>query len=437
MLLASLALIPLGLSLPDAAVKSAALLVRRPCSVVSFTGNDRHRLLHGLSTADVESLRKQRGALETAVVDAAGNVQGLLTVMDDGGDELLALAEPDRGEASRAFFDKYIFPADAVEVADASDAHASCCLELAGPLAAEVLGAAVAGGQAALPSAGGAVRLGIGDDADALIVGIGSLGYAAPAVEAQALASEAADGATADGSASCFSVLLADDAAADLCYTALAAGVERVGGHLASSWEALRIRRGRPTHGLEYASSHAPKASPFSLGLWHLVTPEKGCFLGNEVLVRLARAKRQKLELYGVRLDGSGETTVGTEVFVDEEASTKAEAEGGTDLLGASRRSVGVLTSVLEGDEEGESSFALALVRPPAADVGVRVLVGGVAGELVDLPFATRGRVGAADSEGEDDDAAAKAAAAKAAEAERKAAKLKAMQEKMKALGLA
>ena len=85
----------------------------------------------------------------------------------------------------------------------------------------------------------------------------------------------------------------------------------------------------------------------------------------------------------------------------------------------------------------GASSFALALVRPPAADVGVRVLVGGVAGELVDLPFATRGRVGAADSEGEDDDAAAKAAAAKAAEAERKAAKLKAMQEKMKALGLA
>ncbi len=80
----------------------------------------------------------------------------------------------------------------------------------------------------------------------------------------------------------------------------------------------------------------------------------------------------------------------------------------------------------------------MARVRTAAADVGAKVRAGDAVGEIVELSYARRGPA-ADDDEEEDGDAAAKAeaaAAAKAAEAERKAAKLKAMEEKMRKLGL-
>ena len=76
--------------------------------------------LHGLCTADVQALAQQTdgGIVDAAIVDASGNTLDLLTLVSAGGDEqeLLALSDADRGEALRTFFDKYIFPADAVEV---------------------------------------------------------------------------------------------------------------------------------------------------------------------------------------------------------------------------------------------------------------------------------------------------------------------------------
>ncbi|EOD35098.1 hypothetical protein EMIHUDRAFT_227868 [Emiliania huxleyi CCMP1516] len=159
-----------------ASASGVLIFAQRPLSVLSFTGPDRHRFLHGLCTADVNALRGA-GVAESAVVDAAGNTQDLLTVLDGGGDELLALGEPGRGSELHAFFDRYLFPADAVSVAEASGEYS--CYEVvgeaAGSLLADALGSEL---PHPLPANGEVRRL---DGSAAWLLGSGALAAAAPA----------------------------------------------------------------------------------------------------------------------------------------------------------------------------------------------------------------------------------------------------------------
>ena len=113
-----------------------------------------------------------------------------------------------------------------------------------------------------------------------------------------------------------------------------------------------------------------------------------------------------------------------------------------TDTSSLASRPVGVLTSLLEDGSTSAASFGLALVQPMQAPIGTRVSVNGATGEVVDVAYATRAGQqagGTMAEEAPDDvpgDALAAAAAKKAAEAQRKAAKLKAMEAKMRELGL-
>ena len=120
-----------------------------------------------------------------------------------------------------------------------------------------------------------------------------------------------------------------------------------------------------------------------------------------------------------------------------EEARLAAQEEEA--VASDAAKAVGVVTSALPAE-----GFALALLRPPHQRAGTRVSVGGAVAEVVDLPFATRageqagGGGGGPGGDGGDTEEDQSAAEAKAkAEADRKAAKLAAMQAKMKALGLA
>ena len=159
-----------------ASASGVLIFAQRPLSVLSFTGPDRHRFLHGLCTADVNALRGA-GVAESAVVDAAGNTQDLLTVLDGGGDELLALGEPGRGSELHDFFDRYLFPADAVSVAEASGEYS--CYEVVGEAAGSLLADAL-GGELPhpLPANGEVRRL---DGSAAWLLGSGALAAAAPA----------------------------------------------------------------------------------------------------------------------------------------------------------------------------------------------------------------------------------------------------------------
>ena len=263
----------------------------------------------------------------------------------------------------------------------------------------------------------------------------------------------------------------------------------------------------RPPLGSEYGDGAGIEApTPLELGLWSSVHLDKGCYMGQEVppaafpppscrppatflppscrppaavplpraasrrvpssstafrgilppsahaqvLSRLARVKRPKRALYGIRFDDAAEapTEAGAAVELVDAAEGAAEGavEGaaadasggsgaGTSLLsGGGAAVVGVLTSVA-------GASGLAMVRPSLASVGARVSVDGAVGKVVELAAATRfgqqagGGAEAADGKSEADVEAAAAAAA--AEAERKKKKLEAMAAKMKALGLA
>ena len=389
-------------------------------SVTQFTGPDRKRFLHGLCSNDINALPPS-GVKDATVLDGRGNTKSLLRVVNDD-ERLLVLGPEGSGSDQYAFFDKYVFPADDVAVADCSGSFCSC-YEIVGEQAGEVLTSSnVLGSDAPqlLPAAGSAVRVQLADDVggSALLLGQGSLG----------------------GSAARPSYALLVEGDDEVCEASVSAALEgaaaALGGGAATSYEALRIRRGRPQAGHEFGEGAPLKdASPLWLGLWSHVHLDKGCYMGNEVIARAARARRQKYELFGLDFGGaSGLAGVGTGA----EVVLSAVAEAAAEAAAEGAKAVGVITSMLPSE-----GFALALLRAPHQRAGTRLRVGEAVAEVVDLPFSTRAGEQAGGGGGEDggdaevDEAAQSAAEAKAkAEAERKAAKLAAMQAKMKALGL-
>ena len=399
-----------------AAAGFSSLAVMRPVSVVQFEGEGRHTFVHGLCSANVKEMRNGN-VLDATVVDTNGHVINLMTLIDTS-EAIVGLGPEGYGAAQAKFFDKYAFPADQCTVKDASDTYS--CLEVAGPDAAKTFAHAF-GDDVKLPDAGRCVQTG-----GSLVFGGGSLGYGTPDVKV-------------------YSILTASDSPA---IAALADAVTSLGGIVAEgedAWQSLRVLRGRPERGNEFdvagsiaADSPAvPKATPFDLGLWSSVHLDKGCYLGQEVLTRLARVSKPKLGLYGVLFDAGA--LPGTVQQGDPVLPANGEV---TDTSSLASRPVGVLTSLLEDGSTSAASFGLALVQPMQAPIGTRVSVNGATGEVVDVAYATRAGQqagGTMAEEAPDDvpgDALAAAAAKKAAEAQRKAAKLKAMEAKMRELGL-
>ena len=407
------------------------LVVERPVEVQRLTGPDRNSFLHGLLTADVKALPAD-GVVDAAMCDGKGNALEVLTVVSRS-DALLALGAGGRGATLGALLDKYLFPADRVELSDESAEWR--CYEVLGPHADAVVSEALEA--EAVPGVGRCVEL----SSSAVLLGQSSLGGS-------------------DGRGYAVLCRGGDDLTGALRAALTAAAEARSGGM--GAYEPLRIRRGAPRHGYEFGDG-APNAlaSPLSLGLWGSVHLDKGCYLGNERIVRLARAKWQRKELFGIAFAPQeapggaavvGETlSSGAEVVMvaaapaseeeeeedddDDEAAeevaaarAKAAAEGAT---------VGQVTSVLPADEAG-GPFALALLQRAAQRVGTVVSVGGARGEVVQLPAATRfgAQAGGGIAPAEDEAEADAAAAAAAAEAERKRLKLEAMAAKMRALGL-
>ena len=327
---------------------SSVLFVERPVSVLRFCGDDRRTFLHGLCTANVNGM-KCGAVVDATVVDSNGNALELLSLFDsqDNNGALFALGSASCGEKRTAFFDRYIFPADAVTVADVSEAYE--CMELIGPSAAAVL-ADVLGKEQPLPAAGTCVALSGG--------GVCAAGCSLGAAAAYTLLSERESGLK----------------------TALSAAALRAGG-VSAPWDELRILRGRPLLGAEFdapegaggdasadgAAARAPVATPLELGLWGSVHLDKGCYLGQEVIARVARAKRPRRELYGVQLTGSVEAEA--EALAVGAPLLPLRSDGTADTAASA---VGTLTSLLRApaaEGEAEAGFGLALVKVRSAKV--------------------------------------------------------------------
>jgi folate-binding protein YgfZ len=111
----------------------------------------------------------------------------------------------------------------------------------------------------------------------------------------------------------------------------------------------LRIAQGRPCPGKELTE----EVTPLEAGLWHTVHFDKGCYLGQETIAKVARNRGERQRLWG---------------FVVRAGDPAAVSEGARLVTvggkGAGGGRAGVVTSVLEQQGRG-----LAYVRKGAAAV--------------------------------------------------------------------
>ena len=317
------------------AVRQAVGLVdRRDLGVVEVSGRDRASFLNALLSNDIKSLAAGQGCAAT-LLDIHGKVQALLLVwvLDD---RVLLITPPGLAADTVERLDHYLF-SEKVSLADVTAEWA--LVMLAGPGALDVVErltqarpAAAAWSNVAATLDGTAVRL---------VMGGGETGGPEVWVAAPAAAADAILGALT------------------------AAGAVPVG---ADAVESLRVEAGTLRFGSDIGPAMLLPEVPFE----HLLSYSKGCYPGQEVVVRIRDRGRVNRHLRGLVMDGDAVPQRGDEVVA------------GDAVIGAvtsATRSLGL-----------ERPIALAMVRREHAEPGtaVGVRVGGriVPAKVSALPFA-------------------------------------------------
>ncbi|MBN8560241.1 MAG: folate-binding protein YgfZ [Leptolyngbya sp. UWPOB_LEPTO1] len=120
------------------------------------------------------------------------------------------------------------------------------------------------------------------------------------------------------------------------------------------TWNQLRVEQGRPMPGEELTDDY----NPLEAGLWHTISWNKGCYIGQETIARLDAYNGVKQNLWGIKLNQVVEP--GTVVTIADEK-------------------VGKITSVVD-------AIGLAYIRTKAGGAGLQTDLG----EIVALPYLTR-----------------------------------------------
>jgi folate-binding protein YgfZ len=314
--------------------RGVGLIDRADWGVLEVTGKDRASFLHAMLSNDVKSLRPGEGCA-AAMLDVHGKVQTFATVwaLDD---RMLVVTPPGRAAALLETLDRYLFS----EKAYLRDATGEMdFVLLAGPEAPALVARLT---DVSLPVAPWSHVTGSLGNVDARIV----------------------RGAAETGEAEVW--LVAPTAHAEpVRSTLVGAGARRVG---PAAFEALRIEAGTPVYGADADESVLLPEVPFE----SRVSYAKGCYLGQEVVVRIRDRGHVNRVLRGLVLDGDTVPAPGARVTVDE-------------------ADVGRVTSAAWSFGLARP-IALALVRRQHADPGtpVRVASGGATTEarVSALPFA-------------------------------------------------
>jgi folate-binding protein YgfZ len=300
--------------------------------VLEVSGRDRSKFLHALLTNAVTALAPG-GGCAAALLDAHGKVQVILAVLvlDD---RILLVTPPGTAAGTVEALDRYLF-AEKVALRDASEETAR--LLLAGPQAPALAERLTGARPPEAPWASVAATLdGVGVR---VVAGGGETG------EREVwLLVPAAAGARAW------------DAARD-------AGARPVG---LVAWESLRIETGTPRFGHDVDDTVLLPEIPFE----HLVSHTKGCYPGQEVVVRIRDRGHVNRLLRGLVLEGGRVPAAGAAVEVD--GAAVGRVTSATRALGLGR------------------PIALAFVRRthgPGARVAVRVDGEPVVATVTELPF--------------------------------------------------
>lgn len=325
--------VPLSFGNDDAAIAATesgmALYDASHWGRIEVTDDDRLSFLHNQSTNTLKQRQPGEGC-DTVFLTSTARTIDLATayVLDQS---VLLTVSPGSAERLVKFLDRYIFFADKVKLKDIS--AETVMFQLIGPKSDALVKKLGGDGLAGQPYATHQAVT-IADVAARLAVGH-SLGRSGYTVVADATGAERLWQALIDNGA----VPLGENA-----------------------WEALRIRQGRPMPGHELTDDF----NPLEAGLWHTISFDKGCYIGQETIARLDTYNGVKQQLWGFHTDRPVE--VGAVVTV---ADSK----------------VGQVTSVRPNSD---GYIGLAYVKTKAGGAGLAVTIGDVPTTLEELPYLTR-----------------------------------------------
>lgn len=316
-----------------AAYEGAALYDSSAEGRILMLDRDRAALLHRLSTNHIERLRPGEGAA-TVLTTPIGRIIDVLDVycLED---RLLLATSPGRGEAIYAYLRKNIFFNDRVKVENVTTSLGA--LTIYGPRAAAAL--ATLG----LPGAD------LGDRGVVSAVWEGEPLYVA--------------GAAPLGGRGCRLI------ASPACLAQLDAALRAAGAVPLdpATFDVLRVEHGYGAYGREISQEYIP----LETGLWHAVSFNKGCYVGQEIIARMESRGRIARLLRGLRFAVPPALPLAATMPL-----ARLEAEDGE---------AGDLTSVVESPRYG--IIGLAYVRAAYAAPGTRLRVAGAPVEVVPLPF--------------------------------------------------
>ncbi|MBP0000688.1 MAG: folate-binding protein YgfZ [Cyanobacteria bacterium SID2] len=305
-----------------------ALVDRSHWGRIQMSGDDRLRFLHNASTNDIIP-RQPRTYCDTVFVTSTARTIDLATVwfMEEA---LLLLVSPSCREQLMQWLDRYIFPADKVELLDRTEETACFTLVGEGVQSWKSEWEAIFETPLEIPEGthqrvqwgSGFVDIAAGSD------------LALPG----------------------YTLICSAEDAASLWKALFDRGAIPMGETL---WNRLRIEQGRPAPDAELTEDY----NPLEARLWHTVSFDKGCYIGQETIARLNTYKGVKQQLWGLRL--SGFVPAGTPIMFGDEK-------------------VGKLTSVVETES---GYLGLGYVRTKAGGKGLSVCLGEVTAEVVDVPF--------------------------------------------------
>ena len=316
-------------------------------SILELSGDDRLRFLHNQSTNDFENLQPGQNC-DTVFVTSTARTIELATVFATE-TALSILISHDLRQRIFEWLDRYIFPADKVALKDVSETKGTFAL----------LGA----GSAALLNKLGAPSLENRSDESSenapdnryrLQDNVAIAGIETLVASGSGLATPG------------YTLIFPAEGAASVWRSLCEAGARPIGDR---AWERLRVEQGRPAPGRELTEDY----NPLEAGLWHTISFEKGCYIGQEAIARLNTYKGVKQQLWGVRLPAPADP--GTPIFASD-----GDAK------------IGTLTSCLQTPE---GFVGLAYVRVKAGGLGLSVRVGdrenALEATLMELPYLTRG----------------------------------------------
>lgn len=265
--------------------RAAGLLDRSGLGLVEVTGRDRATFLHALLTNDIKGLLPGQGC-GTALLDAHGKVQALLVVWALE-DRLTVVTPPGLGPTVLATLDRYLF-SEKAELRDATGERA--LFLVAGPHAPGLLARLTGAAVPEPPWAHVAARL---DGVDVRLI----------------------RGGAESGEAEVW--VVGPAAAGPRLWSSLVeAGARPVG---LAAREALRIEAGTPLWGHDVD----PTVLLPELPAGHLVSHTKGCYLGQEVVVRIRDRGHVNRLLRGLLVEGARVPTAGDPLLAGERSVGK------------------------------------------------------------------------------------------------------------------